>query len=404
MRWEPHRNAGLERLKAFLPNAGRTYRTDRDTDYGPDRRDNVSALSPWIRHRLVIEREVAEAVLGAHKYKSAERFLDELAWRTYWKGWLEMRPRVWDAYRDAVDEEAGKLESDPAFAAAHAAAIEGRTGIEPFDHWIGELVDTGYLHNHARMWFASIWVYTLELPWELGADFFLRHLLDGDPASNTLSWRWVCGLHTPGKTYLARAENILKHADGRFQIRGDLLAPDAPPVEGFPNPDPAPIRVPDDPPDEPFAFLVHEDDLGPFERQLKRPPAGVGGLLLTDRRSPDLVGGPARAFAKGALADAFERAKRTWGVDARMLEATAEALVAWADELDVAAIATPEPPVGPVREVLDALEPGLDAEGIQLLRVRRDWDDAFWPHAARGYFAFKDRLRETLQALGVKGA
>ncbi len=67
---------------------------------------------------------------------------------------------------------------------------------------------TGYLHNHARMWFASIWIFTLRLPWELGADFFLRHLLDGDPASNTLSWRWVGGMQTMGKTYLARADNI----------------------------------------------------------------------------------------------------------------------------------------------------------------------------------------------------
>jgi deoxyribodipyrimidine photo-lyase len=66
---------------------------------------------------------------------------------------------------------------------------------------VQELVETGYLHNHARMWFASIWIFTLRLPWELGADFFLRHLLDGDAASNTLSWRWVAGLHTKGKHY-----------------------------------------------------------------------------------------------------------------------------------------------------------------------------------------------------------
>jgi deoxyribodipyrimidine photo-lyase len=110
-----------------------------------------------------------------------------------------------------------------------------------FDDWAQELVATGYLHNHARMWFASIWIFTLRLPWELGADFFLRHLIDGDPASNTLSWRWVGGLHTPGKTYLATADNIAEHrgplpargAGGRGPCPADAApAPAAPRASG----------------------------------------------------------------------------------------------------------------------------------------------------------------------------
>jgi deoxyribodipyrimidine photo-lyase len=73
-------------------------------------------------------------------------------------------------------------------------ATFGRTGIACFDQWTGELLETGYLHNHARVWFSSIWIFTLRLPWKLGADFFIRFLNDGDSASNTLSWRWVAGL------------------------------------------------------------------------------------------------------------------------------------------------------------------------------------------------------------------
>ena len=65
------------------------------------------------------------------------------------------------------------------------------------------------------MWFASIWIHTLNLPWQLGADFF-KNLLDGDPASNTLSWRWVAGLHTQGKCYLATENNIKKFTNNRF--------------------------------------------------------------------------------------------------------------------------------------------------------------------------------------------
>ncbi|WP_238189582.1 FAD-binding domain-containing protein [Methylobacterium frigidaeris] len=70
------------------------------------------------------------------------------------------------------------------------------------------------------MWFASIWIFSLRLPWELGAEFFLRRLLDGDPASNTLSWRWVAGLHTRGRPYLARRDNIRDFTEGRHDPAG----------------------------------------------------------------------------------------------------------------------------------------------------------------------------------------
>ena len=76
-----------------------------------------------------------------------------------------------------------------------------------------ELIQTGYLHNHARMWWASFWIHAEGLPWELGADVFFRHLLDADPASNTLSWRWVAGLQTAGKTYLVRLSNLQKYGE-----------------------------------------------------------------------------------------------------------------------------------------------------------------------------------------------
>jgi len=226
---EPTRGAALARLDAFIARAGRDYARTRNFDFGPERRDNVSMLSPWLRHRLVLEEEVIARTLARHTLSAAEKFVQEIVWRTYFKGFLEQRPSIWRAYRRDVAALAERLEAEPRRRADYDAAVEGRTGIDCFDAWAGELLDTGYLHNHARMWFASIWIFTLRLPWQLGADFFLRHLLDGDPASNTLGWRWVGGLHTRGKTYLARADNIAKYTEGRFNPVG-RLARSAPPA------------------------------------------------------------------------------------------------------------------------------------------------------------------------------
>ena len=82
---------------------------------------------------------------------------------------------------------------------------------------MSELKKTGYLHNHTRMWFSSIWIFTLDLPWQLGAEFFMKYLKDGDPASNTLSWRWTAGLQTKGKNYVAQEWNIKKFTNQRYE-------------------------------------------------------------------------------------------------------------------------------------------------------------------------------------------
>ena len=210
------RAEALRRLDLFLPRAGRAYAEGRNSDGGPGAERSVSALSPYLRYRLLTEREVIAAVLDRHGPQTADKFVSEVLWRTYFKGWLELRPAAWTRFLAARDAGRDAMARSGGLARAVAAAEEGRTGIEGFDDWARELVDHGYLHNHTRMWFASIWIFTLRLPWALGADFFLRHLVDADPASNTLSWRWVAGLQTPGKTYLATADNIARYTSGRF--------------------------------------------------------------------------------------------------------------------------------------------------------------------------------------------
>jgi deoxyribodipyrimidine photo-lyase len=200
-------------LNWFLAQNLKQYSRLRNFDFGPDKRNNVSQLSKYISHRVIDEYDVIRATLGASTYERAEKFIQEVFWRVYWKGWLEHRPTVWNDFLAFDQQDKFSSQKDNK---NYLAAINGETGIECFDFWAQELRNTNYLHNHARMWFASIWIFTLGLPWQAGAKFFLKHLLDGDAASNTLGWRWVAGIQTIGKCYLARAENISKFTGERF--------------------------------------------------------------------------------------------------------------------------------------------------------------------------------------------
>jgi len=206
------RDEALNRLEDFSNNNLGKYAADRNFDPGPENRNNTSLLSNYISHRIIDEQETIRAAYQKFPFKKIEKFVQEVFWRTYWKGWLEMRPQVWDDYNQDLNNLQNELNSSN-----YKEAIEGNTKIPCFNDWVLELKEFGYLHNHARMWFASIWIFTLGLPWQLGADFFLKHLLDGDAASNTLGWRWVAGLHTKGKHYLASEWNINKFSAKKYE-------------------------------------------------------------------------------------------------------------------------------------------------------------------------------------------
>ena len=201
-----YEKASEDKLK-FIHKGLTDYSSQRNYDFGPNSRENTSILSKYISHRIINEYDLVREVLSQYNLQKVDKFIQEIFWRVYWKGWLEHRPEVW---RDFVD-------SDPTYSEEeYKKAINGETGIECFDDWVKELKTENYLHNHTRMWFASIWIFTLNLPWELGARFFMKHLFDGDAASNTLSWRWVAGIQTQGKNYLARESNIRKFTNQRY--------------------------------------------------------------------------------------------------------------------------------------------------------------------------------------------
>ncbi len=212
MKFEASKAAALNRLNNFVEQNLSEYSKLRNFDFGPENRTNISGLSPYITHGVINEKEVIEKSLSKFSFSKNEKFIQEVLWRTYWKGWLELRPNVWTDYV----AELNKIREEYKDNQNYKNAIDGKTNIECFNYWVKELKENNYLHNHTRMWFASIWIFTLELPWQLGAEFFMQHLYDGDSASNTLGWRWVAGIQTQGKHYLASEWNIKKFTNNRF--------------------------------------------------------------------------------------------------------------------------------------------------------------------------------------------
>jgi deoxyribodipyrimidine photo-lyase len=400
---EPSREAGLRQLNQFVARAGISYSKSRNFDFGPERRGNVSMLSPYIRHRTILESEVLQATLQQHSIAAADKFVQEVFWRAYFKGWLEHHPSVWAEYQRWVSQSLSDIENDASAWQRYESAVNGATGIDCFDAWAKELVKYGYLHNHARMWFASIWVFTLKLPWQLGADFFYRHLVDGDPASNTLSWRWVCGLHTKGKTYLARASNIAKFTDNRFCPDGQLATHASTLTESVAHPV-EPLRTPQTlEGDEPFGLLITEDDCFPENLLQDQEPVAVIGLTATERRSPLPIGKPALDFATGAVSDGVKHTAMRFGVSGEVSagDVWGPILAKWAHQHRVKTIVTAYAPIGPVFDVLEEANETLAGHGVKILQLHRAYDTVAWPHASRGYFKLREHIPEILARIGI---
>jgi deoxyribodipyrimidine photo-lyase len=367
----PSRSAALARLAEFAPRMGAHYERGRNADPGPGARTDVARLSPHVRHRVLLESELVGTALALHGPQQAEKFIQEVFWRSYWKGYLQLRPQMWRGHQERVAREQAALATQGGLRRAVEQAMAGQTGIACFDAWAHELREEGWLHNHARMWFASIWIFTLRLPWPLGAAFFQAHLQDHDAASNTLSWRWVAGIQTPGKHYLARAENIARFTNGRFDPRGELNEAAEPLDEPGP-PAPGTLETLAPVPSGPLALLLHEDDL----HVDSLPDWQVARIAAIPGSSP---------FAEAALDDALMRAGARFNRPVGRI--AVDDIAAWADGLPVAA---PDLPVGPAADAL---------AGQALFRWRRPWDAACWPLARKGFFQFRGAIPGLLRSL-----
>ena len=384
------REAALAALEDFLPRAGRDYAEQRNHDQGPSHRTNVSLLSPWIRVRQLPEWEVVAAVRREHGATAVGKFIDEVCWRTYWKGWLQLRPTVWRDYRQRV----ARLQAEAGRDGEVQAAVAGKTGIDCFDAWARELVETGYLHNHARMWVASIWIHTLMLPWELGADWFLRHLLDGDPASNTLSWRWVAGLHTAGKTYLATRPNVRRYTQDRFEVTADFAKT---PVDLEHSP-PPPVQPLQELPavsagGRTGILLTDEDVSAAAWLTAEDAPAAVAGFFLAEAYEEWGTADHVVRFRKEAMWSALGKS-----ADNGLFESV-DRLADWLKATQIEVLLMAEPPVGIWTDILPRVTRVCRESGVQLSLRRHGWDTLLWPHATHGFFRFKKVIPQVLTRL-----
>lgn len=398
-----NRADALTQLQAFIPAAGRY---GRDRNHVVPGHTNVSRLSPAIRHRLVLEYECAAAPLSRYAPSTVEKFTQEVYWRRYWKSWLSLRPQVWTTYLEELSQLREDEKNAPLLERV-GRCEQGEGPIAIMNHFARELVDTGYLHNHARMWFAAWWVHVERLPWQLGADFFYRHLLDGDPASNTLSWRWVAGLQTPGKTYLPRRSNLEKylptdlleeHSEGLEQLE----APQALIPDSVPRPEITRPTLPESPelPGGRLGILVHEEDLLIEESPLANLDA-TSLLVIADCQGWSDFDFPEskRRWLQQALADATGRAETKLGITPETPSATIfdECVKAWARRHELDQVITIRPEIGPLHDRFEALETGLREMGVSLVFVDRPEDLELRSLATGGFFGFWKKVQKKLK-------
>ena len=368
-------------LDFFIENFLQNYASKRNFDLGPPH-PNVSKLSPYIKRRFLSEKEILEIIFPKYSLNLVDKFVQEIFWRTYWRGWLEFHPKVYSEFEKNIKQY----------------EIPKKTGIECFDHWTEELLDTGYLHNHARMWYASIWIFTLKRSWEEGAKFFSDYLIDWCPASNTLGWRWVAGLQTIGKNYIARSENIKTFTNNKFYPENQLNETSSP-IHSEINLN------------EHIISKIQYDEVN-----IKNLDKSNLGLVLTnnDLSLHKLINKNTDHFAKclfymkskskSILVNNFEK-----DLFLNVLEdipdcefiSSFDKLVIWAKSKKLRNLIVPFETVG--NEILnnEDLQSRLKSQNINCIFFLRNWDKRAFPYTKKGFFPFKKKIPELLRLGGL---
>ena len=377
MQFEISRNGALKKLDNFINAELPNYNFKRNFDLGPNDKSNVSCLSPYISHRLITEYEVAKIVLAKFPYQKVEKYIQEIFWRVYWKGWLELRPQVWSDFT----EDLKALKEDDNY----KKAINGETQIKCFNDWVNELKENNYLHNHTRMWFASIWIFTLNLPWQKGAEFFMKHLFDGDAASNTLSWRWVAGLQTKGKHYVAQAWNISKFTNNKYQ--NVKLNENALPLTDKREYKLSPINLDyDDNANE--NLLVFENELNLENHKLKNYK-NIYLILLTNEVRKIKLEKKVLDFKTQIINDQKKRLDQIKVINETELQSSAKETISF----DVI-----HPSIGENYSYLNSLRKKLN---LKLNFILNEEDKFSWQFSNKGYFNFKNNIPNILSKFKI---
>jgi len=205
----PTREAALARVNAVRPS---DYARSRNALEG-----TVTYLSPYITHGFVSLPEVLATVTTQHRLDAQHKFVYELGWREYFRHvWQFRGSEILNSLRDGLLPESSYAPQLP------ADIRQAATGVPVIDRAVCTLYATGYLHNHARMWLASYVVHVRKVHWRVAADWLYGHLLDGDLASNHLSWQWVAGTGS-SKPYLFNADNVARYAPADWHSPGSVI-------------------------------------------------------------------------------------------------------------------------------------------------------------------------------------
>ncbi|PQM62352.1 MAG: DNA photolyase [Rhodobacteraceae bacterium] len=379
MNFTASKSSSLEKLDYFLSKNITKYENGRNFDFGPQNQRIVSCLSPYITHRVLSEYDIIKKVISMNTSKNSEKFVQEIFWRIYWRGWLETHSEVWtDFVKETVSLDCEEN---------YNRAVNGETKIDFFNSWVKELKNENYLHNHTRMWFASIWIFTLKLPWQLGAAFFLKHLLDGDSASNTLSWRWVAGLHTKGKNYLAKKWNIEKFSN--IAVKNIRLNETAKPLF---NNKTYPFKLPEcitNAYNKNKILLIFDNELNNSNPKINFSDYKQIFLLILDNSKRQIeLDCKVLQFKRSLQLDFQERLKNSKIINHPFLENICKST----DEIDVL-----YPFIGENYDYLNKLKKSF---GTNFNIIYNEQDLYCWKFANKGYFNFKKNSDTILNQIG----
>ncbi|MBE76285.1 MAG: DNA photolyase [Candidatus Marinimicrobia bacterium] len=374
-------------LNEFIAQKLTDYKKERNFDYSSFQKNFVSGLSPAISRRIITEEMIVNMISASFLYNNVEKFIDEICWRAYWKGWLEHRPNVWDDYLSDLKV----LELKNKKFSIYKKVINGKTNLDCFNHWVHDLKTYGYLHNHTRMWFASLWVFYFEIPWQLGAEFFYKNLIDADPASNTLSWRWVAGLQTRGKTYVTSKENIDKFTNNRFDFPPDFHV-EKKYIDDKKIYDPVPIQrmeLLDE--NMSTGYLIYEEDLSLFNIK-KNLPIIIQSKSYNPYRQEKL---PLK-ISNECLKNTIQKCKTSYSKNITTFTwDKPEIIKNWTLKNNISQIELSSPAVGKYKYMIPQVMKRLN---LEYSYVYHDWDLLLWKYSDRGFFKLKKNIKKVISS------